>query len=113
MARHEQRSLAALAYRHLYKTAAWLAARAAQLRKQPLCERCLVRGLTVAATIVNHRIPHKGDWRLFIDPDNHESACKPCHDGLIQREERRGYAIGVSAEGRPKDPNHPWNRPPG
>jgi hypothetical protein len=76
-----------------------------------LCERCLAEGRTVAATIVNHRRPHKGDWQLFIDPGNHESLCKPHHDGEVQSEERLGYAKGCAADGQPRAANHPWNRP--
>ena len=36
--------------------------------------------------------------------------CKACHDTLVQREEARGYTIGADIDGRPVDPNHPWNR---
>jgi len=62
-------------------------------------------------TVVNHRRPHRGDWALFIDPRNHESVCKPCHDSAIQREEKRGLScVGVDVTGRPTDPSHPWNR---
>lgn len=39
------------------------------------------------ATVANHRIAHKGDWKLFIEGDL-ESACKPCHDSEVQREEK-------------------------
>lgn len=76
-------------WRRWYSLAVWSAARARQRAKQPLCERCLERGKVTPMTVVNHRTPHRGDWALFIDPANHESACKPCHDGEIQAEERR------------------------
>jgi len=74
-------------WRLWYGLAAWKAARLAQLALQPLCERHLARDQVVPATVVNHRRPHRGDWGLFIDPENHESVCKACHDGEIQREE--------------------------
>jgi 5-methylcytosine-specific restriction enzyme A len=67
----------------------WAKARFRQLHHQPLCERCLQAGRIRPATVVNHRKPHRGDLELFWDPTNHESACKPCHDGPIQAEERR------------------------
>lgn len=76
-------------WRLWYGLAAWKAARLAQLALQPLCERHLARDQVVPATVVNHRRPHRGDWALFIDPMNHESVCKACHDGEIQREEAR------------------------
>lgn len=66
-------------------------AREQQLARQPLCERHLQRGEVEPATVVHHRVPHRGAWALFIDPSNHESACKACHDGEIQREERAAH----------------------
>jgi len=111
MTRHHPRSAEAEAYRRWYSRKAWKVARQAQLARQPLCERCQQTGRITAATVVNHRIPHKGDWSLFIDPDNHESLCAPHHDALVQREEARGHVIGCDADGLPIDPSHPWNRP--
>ena len=105
--RREQRSEAAAKYRKLYKTKAWQQARLAQLAKQPLCEECLRHKRVVPATVVNHGTPHKGDWRRFIDPQNHQSVCKPCHDGVIQSAERRGYSVEVGVDGFPIDPKHP------
>jgi 5-methylcytosine-specific restriction enzyme A len=108
--RQDLRSPEAEGYRKLYKLSAWKRAREAQLSKQPLCELCLERGRVVPASIVNHRKPHKGDWQRFIDPANHQSACKPCHDGAIQSYERTGRMAGSDSSGLPTDPNHPWNR---
>ncbi len=106
------RSEAARAWRKFYSTPAWRAARTAQLRKQPLCERCSTNERPVVAGVVNHRTPHKGDWDLFIDPANHESVCKPCHDGEIQSEERRGHSTRVGVDGWPIDERHPaYQRP--
>ncbi|MBN8978024.1 MAG: HNH endonuclease [Rhizobiales bacterium] len=99
-------------HRKLYDLAIWRGRdglRQQQLARQPLCERCLSQGKTTPATTVNHRKPHKGDWSLFVDPANHESACKEHHDSTIKAEENRGYVIGTDVNGRPIDPNHPWN----
>lgn len=104
------RSEQAQAYRHFYKTKAWQQARAAQLSSQPLCELCLEAKRTVPATVVNHKTPHKGDWQLFIDPTNHQSVCKPCHDGAIQSFERTGDMRGCDESGVPLDPCHWWNK---
>jgi 5-methylcytosine-specific restriction protein A len=79
-----------------------------QLRKQPLCERCLKEGKIVPATVAHHIKPHKGNEQLFFDPDNLASSCKPCHDGIEQSIERLGYEKGCDVEGRPLDPCHPW-----
>jgi 5-methylcytosine-specific restriction protein A len=75
-------------WRALYKLPGWQRVREAQLARQPLCERCLERGIVTAANVVNHRRRHRGDQMLFFDPANHESCCKRCHDREIQREER-------------------------
>lgn len=75
-------------WRALYKDPRWQRAREVQFAKQPLCERCLRAGHITGATVVNHRIAHRGDEVLFFDPSNHESTCKRCHDRDIQREER-------------------------
>lgn len=81
-----------------------------QLAKEPRCERHMQRGRIVAADTVHHKVPHKGDRALFTDPDNLESVCAACHDGLIKAEEARGHVIGCDSGGRPRDPDHPWNR---
>lgn len=106
----DQRSPEAEAWRRLYWTPEWKAAKADQLNREPFCQRPVHRGREVWAIIVNHKIPHKGDRRLFLDPNNHESCCKPCHDGPIQREERRGFDTAVDAGGWPVDPRHPSYR---
>lgn len=95
-------------WRAWYATPLWQGRRDAQLNKQPLCERCLAQGLLVAATVANHKTPHRGDWTLFSTGEL-ESACAPCHDGIIQAEERADPSIGVDADGRPTDPAHHWN----
>jgi 5-methylcytosine-specific restriction protein A len=106
------RSAEAQNHRPWYNLAIWRGdggLRNKQLDHEPLCERCRALGIVTPATVVNHRRPHRGDWSLFIDPANHESVCKDHHDGLIQREEARGHVIGTDIDGRPVDPDHPWN----
>ena len=110
--RRDDRSEEAKAYRRLYRTAAWKRMRAAQLARQPLCERCVKAGRVTAATVVNHRDPHKGDMARFSDRANLESACAPCHDGAIQSEERRGYSTEIGADGWPTCERHPMNAKP-
>jgi 5-methylcytosine-specific restriction protein A len=61
-------------------SAAWQRARAGYLRNHPLCVRCEERGDTVAASVVDHKIPHRGDKALFWDHANWQPLCKPCHD---------------------------------
>jgi len=108
--RDDRRSPEAAAYRKLYRTARWQHLRLDQLRREPLCEMCRDQGRTVAAEVVNHRRPHRGDLGLFFDPCNIQSLCAPCHDGPVQSTERTGIVKGCDAAGRPSDPAHPWNR---
>jgi len=74
-----------------------------------MCER---DGRVQGASVVDHRIPHKGDPVLFWDESNWQSLCKSHHDSQKQREEMRGRRItGYDIHGNPLDPAHPWNRP--
>ena len=111
--RPDQRSPEASAWRHLYSTKEWRAGRAQFLAENPLCEECRSTGRITPATVVNHRIPHKGDLALFWDRTNWQSVCKPHHDGPIQRSEVAGFSNAVDADGYPIDPRHPSARPPG
>lgn len=102
--RNENRSAAAKAYRKLYQTPSWRAKRQVKLSADPLCERCLRMDDVVAATVVHHRTPHRGDLRLFWSDDNLESLCAPCHDGEAQQEERTGKpAVWTGLDGWPED----------
>jgi 5-methylcytosine-specific restriction protein A len=108
--RRAQRSEQAQAYRGLYNTRQWRETRRLQLMRHPLCERCLGRGYTRQATEIHHRKAHKGDWGLFLDPENLESLCASCHNSEAQQQEKRGYSKLVGPDGLPTDPMHPLNR---
>nr|WP_223177254.1 HNH endonuclease [Sphingobium jiangsuense] len=62
----------------------WQQARAEFLKAYPRCTRC-----GAPASVVNHRIPHKGDRKLFWSRSNWEAVCTPCHNGPIQSQEAR------------------------
>lgn len=87
----------------------WRKARAGYLRSHPLCVMHLQRGRTVAATVVDHIIPHKGDNALFWDHGNWQSLCKSCHDIHKQRAEKSGAESGCDLSGIPTDPRHHWH----
>ena len=97
------------AYHWMYKLPLWVKGRLVHLQRHPLCARCLREGRTTPARVVHHLVPHRGDWRLFRDPKNWESLCKPCHDAAEQSTERRGYDKTVGADGWPADVRHPIN----
>ena len=66
----------------------WQQARAGYLVSHPLCVFCERQGRVTAATVVDHRVPHRGDMNLFWDKNNWQALCAPCHSGTKQREER-------------------------
>lgn len=60
--------------------ARWRKARVAYLASHPLCVRCNEQGRLTQATVVDHIIPHKGNYKLFWDINNWQPLCKQCHD---------------------------------
>jgi 5-methylcytosine-specific restriction protein A len=102
------RSDEANVFRRLYDLTAWKQLRQWQLRRNPLCELCTQQGLVTAATVVNHREPHKGDITKFFDHRNLQSVCKLHHDSAIQSHERTGVERGCDANGLPNDPASAW-----
>lgn len=90
--------------------AAWRRARDAFLREHPTCKACgEYSGRVVAATVVDHVVPHRGNPRLFWDRANWQALCKRCHDSHKQRAEKSGRVLGCSADGTPIDPRHHWH----
>jgi len=65
----------------------WQQARERYLLDHPLCVYCARKGMTTAASIVDHIVAHHGDQELFWDQENWQSLCKTCHDSDKQREE--------------------------
>jgi 5-methylcytosine-specific restriction endonuclease McrA len=110
MSRADARSEEAQAYRRWYKRATWARLRLWRLNIEPLCRMCADEGETTPADTVDHVEPHKGDWSLFIDPDNTQSLCARCHSERKQRQEIHGYDDALGADGWPIDPAHPANR---
>ena len=70
----------------------WQQARAKFLQANPLCHMCESAGRVVAATVVDHREPHRGDQELFWRRSNWAAMCSSCHSGEKQRQERRDAA---------------------
>ena len=85
---------------------AWQKARAGYLAKHPFCVYCMrdlgivdcnaadvilicaERGVSAPyASLVDHRIPHRGDQALFWDKSNWQSMCTTHHSSDKQREE--------------------------
>ncbi|MFG0454503.1 HNH endonuclease [Shewanella mangrovisoli] len=88
----------------------WQKARETFLKRNPLCCFCEQKGIITAATVVDHKTPHKGDQALFWDTNNWQPLCKPCHDSTKKIMESRGVKLGADESGKPTDPNHHWNK---
>jgi hypothetical protein len=72
----------------------WQKASKGFLAKHPLCEcpDCQAgKKRVIPATVVNHRIPHRGDMTLFWDRSNWECMSKTCHDKRTQDELKPGF----------------------
>lgn len=95
------------------KSKRWKLLRERQLRLEPFCQcpHCLSK--QVPAEVVDHKIPHRGDSKLFFDADNLQSMAKSCHDSRKQSEEKggAGFLKGCDVRGYPLDPSHPWYQP--
>lgn len=52
--------------------------RAAMLDAEPLCRKCLEKGLSVATTEIDHVVPLA--WGGTDTRGNKQGLCKPCHD---------------------------------
>jgi 5-methylcytosine-specific restriction enzyme A len=101
----------------------WQKYRERYLKANPICVMHDKRGITVAATVVDHIQQHKlsdalesGDaerikaaTKLFWDPKNHQALCDNCHDSHKKRFEMSGRVIGCDVNGVPIDANHHWN----
>lgn len=88
----------------------WREARGSFLAANPLCVMHQQLGRVVEATVVDHKVPHRGDLKLFWDRKNWQSLCAPCHDVHKQRLEKSGRVAGCGLDGLPLDPNHHWRR---
>lgn len=87
----------------------WQQARKRYLEAHPYCVKCDRLGRVEPSTIVDHRVPHRGDQALFWDENNWQALCEPHHNGTKQAEEKSGIIKGTDVSGRPIDPHHPWN----
>lgn len=66
----------------------WRRASKRFLSQNPLCAVDLAAGRTVAATQVDHIVPHEGDMTLFWNRDNWQSLCAGCHSSKTRKESR-------------------------
>lgn len=58
----------------------WRDARNAFLAEHPICMECERQGRDTVAYLVDHIIPHNGNYELFWDQSNWQSMCNPHHE---------------------------------
>lgn len=63
----------------------------------------------VAATVVDHIIPHRGNDEFFWSVDNWQSLCEHHHNSEKAIVEARGFSDRIGLDGWPMDPVHPAN----
>lgn len=64
----------------------WQKAREGWLKANPLCVMC---DRATPATVVDHKVAHRGDKDLFWDKSNWQSLCKFHHDSHAQRRDNQ------------------------
>ena len=75
-------------YHDWYKTPLWSALKSNVLAKNVLCIKCEAAGITSLATVVDHAVPHRGNWSLFKDASNLRALCMSCHSLKTAHEKR-------------------------
>jgi 5-methylcytosine-specific restriction enzyme A len=69
----------------------WRKLRQAHLAAYPFCVACAAEGKQTVATILHHKIPHRGNERLRLDPTNVEGLCRHHHHLTHQKLGQPGY----------------------
>ena len=91
-----------------YNTQPWKRRRNYQLMIEPWCKMCMDHGIATPATIVDHIVPHQGNY-LSFRTGALQSLCKSHHDGSKHEEELKGYYTDIGIDGWPLDKRHPAN----
>ena len=69
--------------RKWYYTKAWAILREVAFARQPVCAECR----TQPSTVVDHKVPHRGDRAMFYDSNNLQGLCVACHGRKTARGE--------------------------
>ena len=76
------------AHHHFYQTQRWRRASILYLHQHPICEICN----NATADLTDHIEPHNGNYDLFWNPDNWQSACHGCHNRKTADDKRQAKA---------------------
>lgn len=82
----------------LYDLRRWRTGRVRHLREHPLCVACQSIGKVTAASVVDHRTPHKGSEELFFDESNWQSMCVQHHNEKTAAEDG-GFGNAIRKRG--------------
>lgn len=72
----------------IYNTT-WRKLRWIKLKRNPLCELCLIKGEIVQAQDVHHMLSVDNYPELRLDIDNLQSLCKQCHSTITREENKK------------------------
>lgn len=89
--------------------AQWARMRAKHLIKEPYCRECTKFGDITRGKVVDHEIPHRGNYELFMDENNLQTLCIPCHNVFKRKSELTNGTFGCDVNGWPIGPDHYWN----
>ena len=89
-----------------YKHRRWQRLRKLQLAHEPLCRMCAEDGIATVATVVDHVVPHEGDWNLFVT-GKLQSLCDLHHNRAKRYEDLHGHSPQIGYDGWPIDRRHP------
>lgn len=78
-------------YHRWYSESRWRSARISYLRSNPLCVICMSQGDLKAATVVDHKVDHKGSPKLFWDVSNWQALCVEHHNSKTASENNKGF----------------------
>jgi 5-methylcytosine-specific restriction endonuclease McrA len=92
-------------YDHWYFKERWRRKSRLQLKIEPLCRRCSLRGEVTPATCADHITPHRGDEQAFWFGAL-QSLCAACHANKTNQEEKSGFSREIGADGWPTDREH-------
>lgn len=82
-------------WRRWYKTSQWQKLRWSVLvRDLFTCQRCGRIEADTSQLVADHKVPHRGDAKLFWDESNIECLCASCHNSAKQAQERAGRFAG-------------------
>ena len=73
-------------FNKMYQSVRWKTRRRLILKRNPFCAECKKKNRLVFAEVIDHIIPHKGNWTLFLDNDNLQTLCRKCHGIKSQKE---------------------------